>query len=141
MRHRVAHLAPFLLLAACSGSGDPGNVANRSGQPGPGRPDGAFDRADYRRLTMASCRRSQDFPENPVPPEARENYCTCVVDHLLLATDDQLRAMRSDRPYQRRNHGIVVRACTPVMFGSPPDPMVAPPEEAGGAPAPDSGSR
>jgi hypothetical protein len=145
MRRLPAILIAALPLAACGGGGgnESAAVGNRSGQPAPGevrdgaRSDGAFDRADYRRTTLASCARSQDFPDNPVPPEARDNYCTCVVDHLLLANDDQLRAMRSDRPYQQRAHRIVVQACTPVMFGRPPGPMVAPPDEAAGAPAPE----
>ncbi len=132
MRHRLPLLAPFLLFAACGGGNSNVALENRSGQPAPGDVrDAAFDRDAYRQLTMASCRRSQDVPDNPVPPEARETYCACVVDHLLLATDDQLRRMQGDRQYQRRAHGIVVRACSPVMFGRPPDPMVAPPEEAG----------
>ena len=150
MRLRFPLMAPLLILTAC-GSGDPGNFANRTGDPSLGemrefvqsegyrnfeRPDGTFDRADYRRINMAACSRGLQDPEDPLPPEAVQRFCTCLVDRLLLADDNQLRAIRSDRAYGRRAHGIVMRACEPVLEGRPPDQMVAPEGEASAAPPP-----
>ncbi len=149
MRHFLPLLAPILFLAACGvgGTGNGGNSQN-AGSLGIGdiveivgnegyrdyeRPDGTFDRDDYRRINMEVCRRALNDPEGPAPPEVAEDFCTCIVDHLLMADDDQLRAIRSDREYGDRAHGIVMRACTPVLEGLPPDPLVAPEDEAGGA--------
>lgn len=144
MRRRLACLVPLLALAAC-GSGDPGNFVNRSGQPGIGevrefvqsegyrnyeRPDGTFDRADYRRVTTAMCLRgiANEVPESR--PEPRQAFCSCMVDRLLQANDDQLRGFRSDRAYGERARRIVMTACAPVLDGQPPDPMRAPEGEA-----------
>jgi len=150
MHHRLPLLAPLLLLAAC-GTGDPANFANRSGEPSLGevrefvqsegyrnyeRPDGSFDRADYRRVNGAACRRGVRLWEQPPTPAVEEAFCTCLVDKLLLASDDQLRGFRSDRQYRQRAHGIVMTACAPVLEGRPPDPIRVPPGEPGAAPAP-----
>lgn len=150
MRHRATLpgllILPLFALAACGATGDPANFANRSGQPGIGevtefvqsegyrnyeRPDGTFDRADYRRINTAGCLRGIGNEVPDTTPQARQNFCTCMVDRLLQASDDQLRAIRSDRAYGRRAHRIVMTACAPVLDGQPPDPMVAPEDEAG----------
>ena len=150
MRHHPVLLAPIVLLAACGGTGDPANFANRTGQPSLGearefvqsegyrnyeRPDGTFDRADYRRINTAGCLRGVATEAPDARPEARQAFCTCMVDRLLQADDNQLRAIRSDRAYGNRARRIVMTACVPVLDGEPPDPMVAPEGEAGGAPA------
>lgn len=150
MRLRLPLLASLLALAlAACGTGDPGNFVNRTGQPGIGevrefvqsegyrnyeRPDGTFDRADFRRINMAMCLRG--LPEDQsIQPPARQAFCTCLVDKLLLADDNQLRAIRSERPYRDRAHRIVMTACAPVLDGLPPEPLRAPEGEAGTAPA------
>jgi TonB family protein len=108
MRHRLAILIPFLLLAAACeqlGIGGGGNESENANADGPSRdevaaaferPGGGFDRERFRTFSQSLC--GDSFTSAPVgPSQGVEALCACAANRLLAQNDDNaLRAMLRD---------------------------------------------
>ena len=159
VRRLSALLLPLLTLAACGGRGQdnaqPGteawarNVIGNEGSPGFRRPDGSFDRADYRRVMPQGCAAGMRDGNPAIPAAEIDRFCTCLIDRMLEASSDaELFAMRRDEALRARRYDDAANACrpsrpypSPPAAGEdepppPPEPAPLPPGQQSGTPPP-----
>ena len=145
MRRNLLLLLPLLALAACGSggggqdNGQPGseswarNLVGNQGSPGFRRPDGSFDRADYRRVMPQGCAAGMRDGNPSIPSAEVDRFCTCLVDRLLAtSTDAELFAMNRDSALQQRKYDEAGSVCLPARAGAhsgPGSDPEAPPEE------------
>ena len=149
MRNRFM-IIPILALAACGRGGDetnvgaPGteswaqNLVGNEGHRGFERPDGSFDRADYRRVMVPACAAGMRDGDASMSADVADGFCSCMVDHLIATnSDDELRAMRDDE-VAGREYGEATQACGPAASGEagvmPPQPDSMPGEPSAATP-------
>src|SRR5207253_9424752 len=109
-------------------------MIGNQGSPDFRRPDGSFDRADFRRVTVPGCAAGMHDGDPSLPAATIDLSCTCFVDRLLATNSDgQLRAMMRDAQLQRLAYEAAQRACGPAPAGGPAAPGAGdeppPPEE------------
>lgn len=146
MRHNVTLLLllPLLALTGCGGgspdNGQPGteswarNQIGNQGSPNFRRPDGSFDRADYRRVMVPGCAAGLRDGNPSTPAAEVDRFCTCFVDHVLAGSSDpELFAIRPDSELERRKYGAATAACRPAAASAGPgrdsDAEAPPPPE------------
>lgn len=89
------------------------NIIGNQGSPSFRRPDGSFDRADYRRVMVPGCAAGlNEGSEGAIPAEPVNRFCSCAVE-LVLAwnPDDALFAMNRDSARNRSQYIQAHRAC------------------------------
>jgi hypothetical protein len=164
MRHPVFLSLPLFALAACGGGGGnaarPGteawarNVIGNEGYANFERPDGTFDRADYRRIMVPGCVSGVRDGNASIPADRANAFCACLVERMLTThSDDQLRAMRGNVGLETRAFDQATPSCLPLMGGGaaapgpdasgplpvgdePPPPEPPPPSQQSGTPPP-----
>jgi hypothetical protein len=142
MNRRLALLLPLLALAACGGgggnqdNGQPGseswarNLVGNQGSPGFRRPDGSFDRADYRRVMPQGCAAGMRDGNPSLPAAEVDRFCTCLVERLLATSSDaELFAMNRDSALQQRKYDEAGNVCLPARAGAAAGEEPPPPEE------------
>jgi hypothetical protein len=155
-RHALL-LLPLLALAACGGNssqdnGQPGseawarNLVGNQGSPSFRRPDGSFDRADYRRVMIPSCAGGMHEGNPSIPAAEIERFCSCAVERMLATSSDaELFAMNRDSALQQRKYGEAEQVCLPASAGGrggsaageePPPPEEPAPSLNAGLPPP-----
>ena len=128
-------LLPLLALAACGGQdpeqarveGIARNIIGNEGYPGFRRPDGSFDRADYRRIMPRGCAAGMHEGNPSIPDAEADRFCACLVERILATSSDaELFAMNRDSALQDRKNEEAGRLCLPSRAGVPSGPGIDP---------------